>query len=101
MSSGECPDIYANWSGGPMNEYIEAGFAQPIDELFDNSTIKEKMQDAAIAQGMYRDKMYSVGVLNDSIAGIFYNKEMFREYPRLLDRAYNNRSLCSPPLHFC
>ena len=80
MSSGECPDIYANWSGGPMNEYIEAGFAQPIDELFDNSTIKEKMQDAAIAQGMYRDKMYSVGVLNDSIAGIFYNKEMFREY---------------------
>ena len=80
MSSGECPDLYANWSGGPMNEYIEAGYGQPIDELFDKSQIKDKMQEAAIAQGQYKGKMYSIGVLNDSIAGIFYNKEMFQEY---------------------
>ncbi|MFR2645862.1 MAG: ABC transporter substrate-binding protein, partial [Blautia coccoides] len=57
MSSGECPDLYANWSGGPMNEYIEAGYGQPIDELFDKSQIKDKMQEAAIAQGQYKGKM--------------------------------------------
>ena len=22
MSSGECPDMYSSWSGGPMYEYI-------------------------------------------------------------------------------
>ena len=30
MSSGECPDMYSSWSGGPMYEYIDSGFAQPI-----------------------------------------------------------------------
>ena len=30
VSSGECPDIYQTWSGGPMIEYVEAGFGQPL-----------------------------------------------------------------------
>ena len=34
MSSGECPDMYTSWTGGPMIEYIESGFAQPLDDLF-------------------------------------------------------------------
>jgi raffinose/stachyose/melibiose transport system substrate-binding protein len=25
MSSGECPDMYSSWSGGPMYEYIDSG----------------------------------------------------------------------------
>ena len=39
MSSGECPDVYSNWSGGPMFEYIDSGFAQPLDDLFAESDI--------------------------------------------------------------
>ena len=50
MSSGECPDMYSSWSGGPMFEYIDSGYAQPIDDLFNNSDIKDKLMDAAIAQ---------------------------------------------------
>ena len=34
MSSGECPDMYTSWSGGPMNEYIDSGYAQPLDDLY-------------------------------------------------------------------
>ena len=44
MSSGECPDMYSSWSGGPMYEYIDSGFAQPIDDLltcFDEAVIFE------------------------------------------------------------
>ena len=48
MSSGECPDMYSSWSGGPMYEYIDSGFAQPIDDLLDQSDIKDKLLDAAI-----------------------------------------------------
>lgn len=80
MSSGECPDIYTNWSGGPMNEYIEAGFGQPVDELFQNSIIKDEILDAAVKQGQYQDKLYSIGIMNNSIAGVFYNKEIFEKY---------------------
>ncbi|MGN0355675.1 MAG: extracellular solute-binding protein [Muricoprocola sp.] len=80
MSSGECPDVYSNWSGGPMFEYIDSGFAQPLDDLFAESEIKDKLLDSAVAQGSYNGKLYGIPYLNISLAGIFYNKEMFEEY---------------------
>ena len=80
MSSGECPDVYSNWSGGPMFEYIDSGFAQPLDDLFAESDIKDKLLDAAVAQGSYNGKLYGIPYLNISLAGIFYNKGMFEQY---------------------
>ena len=80
MSSGECPDVYSNWSGGPMFEYIDSGFAQPLDDLFAESDIKDKLLDAAVAHGSYNGKLYGIPYLNISLAGIFYNKEMFEQY---------------------
>ena len=80
MSSGECPDMYSSWSGGPMYEYIDSGFAQPIDDLLDQSDIKDKLLDAAIEQGSYNGHVYAIPYLNVSLAGIFYNKDMFKQY---------------------
>ncbi len=80
MSSGECPDMYTSWSGGPMNEYIESGFAQPIDDLFNASELPDKIMEAAVAQASYNGKIYAVPITNVSISGVFYNKEMFEKY---------------------
>ncbi|MDO4339278.1 MAG: extracellular solute-binding protein [Eubacteriales bacterium] len=80
MSSGECPDMYSSWSGGPMFEYIDSGFAQPIDDLYEASEIKDKLLDSALAQATYNDHIYAIPYLNVSLAGIFYNKDMFEEY---------------------
>lgn len=80
MSSGECPDMYSNWSGGPMYEYIDSGFGQPIDDLFNASEIKDKLMDAAVAQATYNHHVYAVPYQNVSLAGVFYNKEMFEKY---------------------
>lgn len=80
MSSGECPDMYSSWSGGPMFEYIDSGFAQPLDELFEASPIKDMLLDAAVAQGTYNGHLYGVSYQNVSLAGVFYNKEMFEKY---------------------
>lgn len=80
MSSGECPDMYSSWSGGPMYEYIDSGFAQPIDDLFNKSEIKDKLMDAAIEQASYNGHIYAVPYQNVSISGIFYNKKMFEKY---------------------
>ena len=63
MSSGECPDMYTSWSGGPMNEYIDSGFAQPVDELYEEY-----------------GHIYAVPTYNVSLAGIFYNTEIFEKY---------------------
>lgn len=80
MSSGECPDMYISWSGGPMNEYIESGFAQPITELFNNSELPDRLMDAAIAQATYKDDIYAVPFMNVSLSGIYYNKDLFAQY---------------------
>ena len=80
MSSGECPDMYSSWSGGPMYEYIDSGFAQPIDDLLDQSDVKDKLLAAAIEQGSYNGHVYAIPYLNVSLAGIFYNKDMFEQY---------------------
>lgn len=80
MSSGECPDMYSCWSGGPMYEYIDSGFGQPIDDLFNNSEIKDKLMESAVGQATYNGKIYAVPYQNVSMSGIFYNKEMFDKY---------------------
>ena len=53
MSSGECPDMYTSWTGGPMIEYIESGFAQPLDDLFYKSDLPNRLTEGSIAQGTY------------------------------------------------
>ena len=80
MSSGECPDMYSCWSGGPMYEYIDSGFGQPIDDLFEASEIKGKLMESAVSQATYNDHVYAVPYQNISMSGIFYNKEMFDKY---------------------
>ncbi|MGI6007403.1 MAG: extracellular solute-binding protein [Ruminococcus sp.] len=80
MSSGECPDIYTSWAGGPMNEYVDAGYAQPLDDLVEQAPWKDKILDATLEQGKYNDKIYGVGMINVSLSGIYYNKEIFEQY---------------------
>ena len=80
MSSGECPDMYSCWSGGPMYEYIDSGFGQPIDDLFNASDIKDKLMGSAVGQASYNGHIYAVPYQNVSMSGIFYNKEMFEKF---------------------
>ena len=48
MSSGECPDMYTTWSGGPMNEYIDSGYAQPLDDLYEKYGMKERFMEGEL-----------------------------------------------------
>jgi raffinose/stachyose/melibiose transport system substrate-binding protein len=80
MSSGECPDMYLSWSGGPMNEYIESGFAQPITDLYNNSELPNRLMEAAVTQATYNGEIYAVPFMNVTLSGIYYNKELFKKY---------------------
>ena len=80
MSSGECPDMWTSWSGGTTNEYIDAGYGQPLDELFEKASWKDNVLDGDIEQAKHNGKLYGIGWLNVSVSGVYYNKEMFEEY---------------------
>ncbi|MGB8451827.1 MAG: extracellular solute-binding protein [Anaerocolumna sp.] len=76
MSSGQCPDMYIHWGGGPMNEYIESGFAVPVTDLMNNYCDIDFL-DAAIAQSSYKGDIYAVPFGGIGGSGIFYNKTIF------------------------
>lgn len=80
MSSGECPDMYTSWTGGPLQEYIDSGYAQPITDLYNEAGLNDIYMDAGTAQSTYGSDIYAVPVLNVAISGVFYNKEMFDKY---------------------
>ena len=80
MSSGKTPDIYIHWTGGPMIEYINSGHMADLTEFMNKDNYKDKFMDAAIAQAIYNGKIYAVPVENVSVAGVFYNKDIFAKY---------------------
>lgn len=79
MSSGECPDMYTSWSGGPLREYINSGYGQPITDLYEEAGLDDIYLEAAKAQATFDGEVYGVPVLNISISGVFYNKDIFAD----------------------
>ena len=78
MSSGQCPDMYVSWGGGPMAEYYNSGFADDITEMY-NKYDHPDFIDAAIAQGSYKDKILGIPFGSLSGCDIFYNKTIFKD----------------------
>lgn len=76
MSSGQCPNMYIHWGGGPMNEYIDSGFAVPITDLV-NNYCDIKFLRAAIEQSSYKGEVYAIPFGGIGGSGIFYNKTIF------------------------
>ncbi len=89
MSSGECPDMYTHWSGGPMIEYIKSGYAQDITDLVKEAGLDQLYTEASLAQATYDGKIYAVPVLNNSVAVFFYDKQLWAdkgyEVPETID----------------
>lgn len=80
MSSGQMPDIFISWGGGPMNEYVNSGNIIDLTSYMEKDNQKDRFLDAAIAQASYNGKIYGYPVENVSIASVFYNKEIFEKY---------------------
>ncbi|MBR2529314.1 MAG: extracellular solute-binding protein [Blautia sp.] len=79
MASGQCPDMYIHWTGGPMVEYIKSGYAQDLTDLVDQYGLRDLYTEASLAQCTYDGKIYAIPVKNDSVAVFFYNKAMWEE----------------------
>ena len=80
MSSNQIPDIYVQWGGANLATYVEAGQCADITEFMEKDNYKDKFIDAGIQQCTYNGKIYGVPVENVSVAGFFYNKEVFEKY---------------------
>ncbi len=78
MSSGQCPNIYGHWGGGPMAEYYKSGHANDITEMYAKYDHPEFV-DAAVAQSTFDGKMLAIPYSGLTGCDIFYNKTIFAE----------------------
>ncbi len=79
MSSGECPDMYSSWAGGPLQEYIDSGYGVPVTDLVEEYGLDEVLMESALAQGTFDGEIYGVPYKGISISGVYYNKTLFEE----------------------
>jgi raffinose/stachyose/melibiose transport system substrate-binding protein len=80
MNSGQTPDTFLSWSGGPMYEYAKNGTIVDLTSYMNAGNFKSKFLDAAIAQVTYDGKLWGVPMSNVSVCTMFYNKEIFAKY---------------------
>ena len=78
MSSGQCPNIYGHWGGGPMAEYYKSGHANDITEMYAKYDHPEYV-DAAVAQSTFDGKMLAIPYSGLTGCDIFYNKTIFAD----------------------
>ena len=78
MSSGQCPNIYCHWGGGPMAEYYKSGYANDITDMYAKYDHPEFV-DAAVAQSTYDGKMLAIPFSGLTGCDIFYNKTIFAD----------------------
>lgn len=79
MASGECPDMYIHWTGGPMVEYVNSGYAQDITALVDEYGLRDVYTEASLAQASVDGKIYALPIKSNSVAMFFYNKAVWEE----------------------
>lgn len=80
INAGTLPDVFLTWGGQTMYDYVDEGLIYDLTDLMTADGYADQFLDAAIAQCTYNDKIVAVPVENISVAGVFYNKEVFDQY---------------------
>lgn len=80
MSSNKVPDVFVSWGGSGLIDYVKSDHVADITELMNKDNYKNKFIDAGVSQCTVDGKIYAVPVENVSVAGFFYNKEVFAKY---------------------
>jgi len=80
MSSNQTPDVFMQWGGSGLIDYVNSNKIADLTDLMSKDNYKGKFIDAGINQSSYNGKIYAVPVENVSVAGFFYNKDVFAKY---------------------
>ncbi|MDV4151037.1 extracellular solute-binding protein [Clostridium sp. AL.422] len=80
MSSNQIPDIFINWGGATLIDYVDSNLVADLTEYMNKDNYKDKFLNAAIEQCSVNGKIYAVPVEGVSVAGFYYNKEIFQKY---------------------
>ena len=77
MANDSCPNAYIHWTGGPMNEYYQSGFCDPIDDLFEKYNKTDYLASALAMCSANDGKLIALPYGGLSAAVVYYNKSIF------------------------
>jgi raffinose/stachyose/melibiose transport system substrate-binding protein len=79
IGAGDGPCIFISWGGGPLLEYVNAGQVVDLTEYMQQDNYVDRFMPAALTNITFNDRIYGVPVENTSVAGFWYNKDIFDE----------------------
>lgn len=78
MASGTAPTVYHAGHFSTMRQWIEAGYAYPLDEYMSSFEDYEKIDPAAMEQGTYNGSVYGIPRMV-YVLNLIYRKDLYRE----------------------
>ncbi|MER7273127.1 extracellular solute-binding protein [Dactylosporangium sp. NPDC000244] len=80
MGSPQAPDVFFNWGGGNLAQFVKAGQVEPLDDLLGkNPELKDKFLPSVMDVGKVDGKQYGLPMLGVLPVVLFYNKEVFSQ----------------------
>lgn len=77
MGASQCPDAYIHWTGGPMQDYCDAGYCDDITALYEKYN-KVTYLDSAIEMCKNKDgQLIALPYGGMSGTVLYYNKTLF------------------------
>lgn len=78
LGSGNPPDVFFNWGGGNLKEYVDADAVHDITPLLENNPeLKDAFIPSVLDVGKIGDKYYGVPMRGTQPVVLYYNKKLF------------------------
>ncbi len=90
MGAGNAPDLFFNWGGGILKNYVDAGNVMDLTpELSKDPAWKTRFFPAVLAAGTFDGKIYGVPINGVQPVVFYYNKKLFEEVGAQPPRTWN------------
>ena len=80
LGSPQPPDVFFNWGGGNLKEYVDAGKVEDLTPLLDgNPELKGSFIPSVLDAAKIDGKFYGIPMRGVQPVALFYNKKLFSE----------------------
>jgi raffinose/stachyose/melibiose transport system substrate-binding protein/xylobiose transport system substrate-binding protein len=80
LGSDNGPDVFFNWGGGNLKEYVDAGNVEDLTQLLeDNPDFKDRFIPSVLDVGKLDGKYYGIPMRGTQPVVLYYNKAVFED----------------------
>lgn len=80
LGSDNGPDVFFNWGGGNLKEYVDAGNVEDLTQVLeDNPDFKNKFIPSVLDVGKLDGKYYGIPMRGTQPVVLYYNKAVFED----------------------